>query len=323
MGISQEKDMRGGRTWTLIVALGLASVVAACTSRTESAVCDRACLIGITEAYLAAMAAGDASQAPVASTVRFTENTRELALGQGAWERITGVRDYRLYVADAEAGQVALYTVIDGDERPGLLALRVKVEDQLITEVESVHVGIGQTGFGSVDTLVEAAPVWTEVLPAERRRSRDDLIDIADRYFETLEKQLIDHVPFTDDCLRIENGVQTAGRTDGQGLAALGCRENVNHPIWTYITAVNPRRYLVVDEERGLVSGMFMFRHGGTYDSYTLPSGEVVPLSEAARRRQSVVIAELFKIDDGRIRRIEAVMAGGLDLEAPSGWDEQ
>jgi hypothetical protein len=33
-----------------------------------------------------------------------------------------------------------------------------------------------------------------------------------------------------------------------------------------------------------------------------------------------VVISELFKIEDGRIRRIEAVMAGGLDHDAPSGW---
>ncbi len=314
--------MRIRRAWTLMVALGLAGVVAACTSRTEStAVCDRDCLIGVTDAYLAAMVARDPARAPVASTARFTENTRELELGQGAWERITGVRNYKLYVTDPQAGQVALYTVIDGDERPGLLSLRLKVEDLLITEVESVHVGIGQTGFGSVDGLVSLAPVWNEVLPQERRRSRDELIDMADRYFETLEKQRIDHVPFTDDCLRIENGVQTAGRADGQGIAALSCRENVNHPIWTYITAIQPRRYLVVDEERGLVSGMFMFRHGGTYDSYTLPSGEIVPLSEAAMRKQSVVIAELFKIDDGRISRIEAVMAGGLDLEAGSGWD--
>lgn len=310
------------RIWLVVAAFGVAGLAAAC-GRTEGVeTCDRECLIGMTEAYLAAMVARDPALAPVAGDVKFTENTRELALGAGAWETVTGIRDYKLYVTDPAAGQVALYTVTDGETRPGLLALRMRVADRRITEVESVYVGIGGGGFGSADTLVEVSPVWSEVLAPERRRSREELIDIADRYFETLEKQLIDHVPFTDDCLRIENGTQTAGRTGGQGIAALSCRENVNHPLWTYITAVQPRRYLVVDEERGVVSGMFMFRHGGTYDSYTLPSGEVVPLSEAARRRQSVVIAEVFKIDDGRISRIEAVMAGGLDLEAESGWDE-
>jgi hypothetical protein len=127
-------------------------------------------------------------------------------------------------------------------------------------------------------------------------------------------------VPFTTNCLRIENGVQTAGRAGAPGLAGLGCRENVNHPMWNYITQIAPRRHLVVDEERGLVSGMYMFRHGGTEPTYTLPSGEVVKHSEAMLRRQAVVISELFKIEDGRIRRIEAVMAGGLDHDASSGW---
>lgn len=65
-----------------------------------------------------------------------------------------------------------------------------------------------------------------------------------------------------------------------------------------------------------------MFRHDGSHESYTMPSGEVVPLSEAARRQQAVVIAELFKVEDGRISRIEAVMAGGLPLDAGSGWDD-
>ena len=54
--------------------------------------------------------------------------------------------------------------------------------------------------------------------------------------------------------------------------------------------------------------------------TYTLPSGEIVKHSEAMLRKQAVVISELFKIEDGRIRRIEAVMAGGLPLDAASGW---
>jgi putative sterol carrier protein len=35
-----------------------------------------------------------------------------------------------------------------------------------------------------------------------------------------------------------------------------------------------------------------------------------------------VVISELFKIEDGKIRRIEAVMTGNLDLDAASGWGD-
>jgi hypothetical protein len=309
------------------VLLGLgagALLLAGCATGAAggSAACDRDCLIGLTDAYLAAMVAHDPAEAPVASTVKFTENTHPLALGQGsAWEGATGVRDYKIYVADPDMGEVALYTVIDSAERPWLLTLRMKVEDRLITEVESVAVGIGLSGLGSVDNLVAAAPIWSEVLPPEQRRSREEMIEITDRYFETLEEQYIDYIPFTEDCLRVENGVITAGNPQSTGIGRMNCRENLNQPIWAYITEVNPRRYLTVDVERGLVSGMFMFRHGGTETSYVNAQGETVPFSEAMLRKQSVVISELFKIEDGRIRRIEAVMTGGLPLDADDGWE--
>ena len=308
--------------WTRYAALAgvmLTMAVVAVTAQSGET-CNRECMIDVTEAYLSAMVARDPAKAPVTANVRFTQNTRPMALGRGVWESIKGVRGYKLFVTDPAAGQVALYTVVDGAERPGLLTLRLKVEGRRISEIESVYVGIGQTGFGSVDNLVIVDPVWTAVLPPAQRRPRAEMVDIANRYFETLEKNIVDHVPFTTNCLRIENGVQTAGRAGAPGLAGLGCRENVNHPMWNYITQIAPRRHLVVDEERGLVSGMYVFRHGGTEPTYTLPNGEVMKHSEAMLRRQAVVISELFKIEDGRIRRIEAVMAGGLDHDAPSGW---
>ena len=308
------------RTIQTLLAGAMLTMAVAVSGAQTSGACNRECLIGLTEAYLSAMAARDPAKAPVTSNVRVTQNTRPMSLGQGVWESIKGVRGYKLFVTDPTAGQIALYTVVDGTERPGLLTLRMKVEGQRIGEIESVYVGIGQTGFGSVDNLVTVDPVWTAILPPAQRRPRAEMVDIANRYFETLEKNIVDHVPFTANCLRIENGVQTAGRAGAPGLAGLGCRENVNHPMWNYITQIAPRRHLVVDEERGLVSGMYMFRHGGTEPTYTLPSGEVVKHSEAMLRKQAVVISELFKIEDGRIRRIEAVMAGGLPLDAVSGW---
>ena len=62
--------------------------------------CNRECLIGLTEAYLSAMVARDPAKAPVTANVRFTQNTRPMALGQGVWESIKGVRGYKLFVTD-------------------------------------------------------------------------------------------------------------------------------------------------------------------------------------------------------------------------------
>jgi hypothetical protein len=285
--------------------------------------CDRSCLLGLADGYLAALVAHDPAKAPVAANVRFTENTHVLKLGEGsAWTNATGVRSYKLQVADAAVGQVALYTVMDGKERAAILTLRLKVADRRITEVETVYVGIGQSGMASLDNLKDLAPVWNEVLPQASRRTRAELIAITDRYFATLEDGHKNYIPFTDDCLRVENGVMTAGNTKGTGIGAMNCRDNLNQPIWAYITHVKPRRYLAVDVERGLVSGMFMFRHMGTEKSYVNDKGETVPFSEAMLRKQAVVIAEVFKIEDGKIRRIEAVMTGNLDIDTPSGWGE-
>jgi hypothetical protein len=305
-----------------VLAASLALTGVACAAQPAPA-CDRECLIGVTEAYLAAMVAHDPTRAPVTTTARFTENTRTLKLGEGsAWTNVTGVQNYKVYIADPGAGQIALYTVLDGKERNAIYTLRMKVQDRRISEIESVYVGIGQSGMASLDNLKVVAPVWNEVLPPAKRRSRAEMIAITDRYFATLEDGHKDYIPFTDDCLRVENGTITAGNPRGQGIGAMGCKENMNQSIWAYITHVKPRRYLAVDVERGLVSGMFMFRHAGTESSYVNDKGEKVPFSAAMLRKQAVVISELFKVEDGRIRRIEAVMTGNLDLDAPSGWDD-
>jgi hypothetical protein len=309
-----------------LACTSIATVAAslAFTSGTLAAqACDRNCLIGVSEAYLAAMVAHDPSKAPVAATARFTENTKVTKLGEGsAWTNVTGVQNYKLYVADPGAGQIALYTVLSGKERDAIYTLRMKVQNRLLTEIESVYVGIGQSGMASLDNLKVVAPVWNEVLPAAKRRSREEMIAITDRYFATLEDGHKDYIPFTDDCLRVENGTITAGNTRGQGIGAMGCKENLNQNIWSYITHVKPRNYLAVDVERGLVSGMFMFRHAGTQSSYVNDKGQTVPFSAAMLKKQAVVISELFKIEDGRIRRIEAVMTGNLDLDTSSGWGD-
>jgi hypothetical protein len=321
-GLPSPQPRRSSRQAHLAIATLVAGLALAGTARSAQD-CDRDCLIGVTDAYLAAMVAHDPARAPVTASARFTENTRVTRLGEGnAWTQATGVRSYKVYVADPGAGQIALYTVIDGRERPAILTLRMKVQDMRISEIESVYVGVGTTGMSSLDNLQAAAAIWSEVLPPAKRRLREEMIAITDRYFATLEDGHKNYIPFTDDCLRVENGVITAGNPKGQGIGALGCRENLNQPIWAYITHVQPRHYLAIDVERGLVSGMFMFRHAGTEKTYVNDKGETVPFGEAMLRKQAVVISELFKIEDGRIRRIEAVMTGGLDLDAASGWSQ-
>jgi len=115
------------------------------TSSFASDLCERACLTGMADKYLAALVAHDPSQLPLARVVRFTENGQELLLGDGLWGTATAAGKYRLYVADPEDGQVGLYgTVIEGDN-PVYMALRLKVDYGLISEVETIVVRSGGT----------------------------------------------------------------------------------------------------------------------------------------------------------------------------------
>ena len=77
--------------------------------------CDRNCLEGFVNQYLEAMVANDLKKAPFADTARYTENAEEIPLAgisKGLWTKATGLTDYKFYVADPEAGQVAFVGLI-------------------------------------------------------------------------------------------------------------------------------------------------------------------------------------------------------------------
>jgi len=72
----------------------------------------------------------DPSRLPVAKNCRFTENTKELPLGEGLWKTASEIK-YRHCVADPISGQVGLFSSLhEGDDRLTLFALRLKVEDE-------------------------------------------------------------------------------------------------------------------------------------------------------------------------------------------------
>ena len=82
------------------------------------------------------------------------------------------------------------------------------------------------------------------------------------------------------------------------------------------------RRYAVVDEERGLTFGMFLFHHPGTVKSAIGPDGKEIRMIPAARKPFSVIVGELFKIKNGLIHAIEANMTV-LPYRSKSGWENQ
>jgi hypothetical protein len=108
-----------------------------------SGACDRACLEGFVDRYLDAVIAHDPKQLPLARDVKFTENGVRLEVGDAHWRTVTGKGTYRLFVTDAEAGQVTFIGTIREEARgpegsPSALALRLKVRNRQITEIETL-----------------------------------------------------------------------------------------------------------------------------------------------------------------------------------------
>lgn len=300
--------------------LAMAAVLAA-VSPVQSALaqdCDRDCLTGFVDRYVTALVAHDPSRAPFADDIKFTENTVELPLGEALWKTASAPPgDYQIKVADTQSGNVAFYLLMEENDSPIWLTGRLHVERGEIDELETVVVreGVGFGGFewDSVD------PEWMAVVPPEQRNTRAELFAVADAYVETLQENLAGHVRFDPDCNRIENGVITANNPEAtSGLGAGSCQDNVDSGMWVYITEINPRRFLVADEERGIAMGVFMFHQDGSHD-HAMVNGERVEYSGATRRPFTTVIPEMFKIRDGRITRIWATMVT-LPYKSKSGW---
>jgi hypothetical protein len=90
--------------------------------------------------------------------------------------------------------------------------------------------------------------------------------------------------------------------------------------MWRYITRISPRRFVVVDEERGIVQAIVMFHQDGSVASTDIPGYGEYKYTGAAHRPFTTVIPEMFKIKNGKIVEIEATMAS-LPYGSRSHWD--
>jgi len=291
--------------------------------------CDRACLYGFVDRYLAALVAKDPAHLPWAAHAKLTENNVELPAGWGLWQTISalGTEDFR--AADPETGQVAYYGVIDERGTKSFFVLRLKVEDGKIAEAETIvdRKGYGPGPFGNPETQ-PPVPVLLADVPAEHRTLRERMIALADGYFNTL--QLNDgqiFTQFTPDCSRRENGVWTANdphpgsvQDPNLNLSAYGkisCEQGFRLGNYRWDDELRARRFPLVDEEKGLILAGGFIDHAGKLEKYTTMDGVVhdAPLKSP----HSFCFLETFKIVDGRIRHAEAVFIT-VPYHMPSPW---
>ena len=206
-----------------IVTVGVALAATGTAQQAAPGACDRACLEGFVDRYLDAMVAHDPKQVPLAKNVKFTENGQRLEIPDALWNSMAAKGTYRLFVSDPQAGQVAFLGTIreegrtPGESTPAVMGLRLKVDNQQISEVETLVVRT-ERAAQNLEKLGKPNPLFLETVPAAERMSREDLIKTANLYFSGMEKNDGKGVyPFTDDCNRIENGSQTTNQPTPAG----------------------------------------------------------------------------------------------------------
>jgi hypothetical protein len=278
-----------------------------------AASCDRACLEGFVDRYLNAMVARNPYGLPLAPKVKFTENEQAIPLGEGIWGTASGLGTYKLYVADPRAGQVGFLGTLRENDTPVAIAIRLKIDHRLIREVETIVVR-DPGAAKAVEALGAPDPLFLTALSASERRSRDEMIAIANKYSEGIERSNGDLVPFDPDCDRIQNGTQTTNNSnlklntnDTWTPMSLGCKDQLDTKFFSFVHKIYPRRFMVIDEERGVVFGLFLFHIPGTVTSVDIPGHGAVPIPLPYQAPTTLDIAELYKIKNGKIRKVEAL----------------
>ena len=300
------------------VALGLAMLAvaplpaSAAAAKASAAACDRRCLLKTMYDYTEALTDNDASKLPMAANAKATYNGVAGKLGAsevwGASRRLP----YRQVFVDPTTGSAVFYGIVTTSvPRPAagqaaavpprwwFYVARLKLAGGKITEVEEIGYERPPNGFGAdPSTITKPERIFDAVVPVAERSTRAQLFDLADKYFDAVSHRIdYNKVPWHPECQRIELGVYTVNAPSTTG--SCGGEFQTASMKWN----VENRRYYIADVERGVV----------------IAAGNFTTPPEFPRNNGSVVM-EVFKVQDGMIRHIEAFFRGNGQKE--SGWPD-
>jgi len=304
----------------LLAAAAMTLTAPASAAHHEKA-CDRQCLIDLSDDYVAALVAHDASAVPLAEDVVMVENLAPIAPGEGLWASLGGAPgDYVIHVPDPVSQQVGIMLVAPGtDGEPVMFGIRLRLADGRITEAE--HIVGNALGEGQTANLQAPRPNLLSEVPYEYADSRGRLIWLGKSYYDALDNNNSRQSNMADDCERRENGFQTARNpmvrrsAGGNGqvdpafayLGGLGCAAQMDTNMWEYITTIHNRRVEIADPVTGLVWGMSHFQHDFTKQDFELIGVPGVPVRHMEFQPFDMPAIHIYKIWGGAIHEIEAV----------------
>jgi hypothetical protein len=285
------------------LAAGLAAAVLSTGAMAQADQCDRRCLLEHLTVYTDGLIMNDASRIDAAKNVRVTANGEVVKLGKSeVWGRISRM-PYRQAFVDPETGSAMMLTTVTNTptrdaEKWWFFMLRLKVEDRKITEIEEIAFDGTLRGTPAASMHLSDR-IFDTVLPEDERVSREELIAVANQYFDVVSGTLDwRKVPWHPECQRYELATMTVN----SAMLPESCGVEFENPRIKW--PVKNRRIYIADVERGVVMGVGHFTAPPDYPD----------------NNESVVF-EVFKVQDGLIRHIEAMFRGN-NTQKKSGWPD-
>ena len=264
--------------------------------------CTRDNLKTIVGKFFTALQAKDPSQLPLAANVKFTENGVEMPVGQGLWKTAGKVllkRDLldtykcgthsnvvieEVYTAPKTSAKPAaqgnalfgsrVETPPDGTPRPILYGVRLRIEGDKISEIESFVARETEFAFNAPAVLADTKDQdWESIIPVAQRSSRLAMIAAADDYYDMFAQEPEVHTPFASPCDRWENGTITTGGTMS-GIEATVAAHDCS-PKGLVITNHGPRRFLVDVEAGTVVAYLHFARSLPDFHMFRMRNGKV------------------------------------------------
>jgi hypothetical protein len=280
---------RTSRLLSLVSAMILASFANAQN-------CDRTCLSQHLETYLKGVVSHKPAAAGLFIGFRQTENAVVIPEGEGVWASATGLGSVQRRYFDPAKNTAAYFGTINEGDKEAVVAVRVKVERNEVTEAEWMisrqsDPGLtgepGKTPF-NVKTLAETLPKERNV-PQKDRLSRAALVAITNTYFDGITSKNDNIVKGHPGCSRYENGFPTFGTPiRGEGHLGLDGKTDCRTQGDFGVAIVALRDYFLVDEQAQIVMVNAVF------------------IREPKNPKRRNHFTELFHLDGGKIRSVHA-----------------
>ncbi|MES2626023.1 MAG: hypothetical protein V4628_12145 [Pseudomonadota bacterium] len=285
-------------TTTGMINTGLLAFIGLTASPVWAQDCNRECMTGLLTGYMDALVAHDPSKLPMLENYRYTENSKDVKFGEGLWQSVTGKTAFRHDYLDTTKQVAASHVALQEGANTVLYSVLLHLDDSKIAGIESLVQRITPDSRFQPTELGKPVRGMNDPVPAGKKNSRDEMIDIALTYPEGLRiGSFIDGpTPFADETYRVENGVITAGQGCGRGDCNMYAQNIIVHP--GVIASV-----AAVDEENGTVLLWMNFGHTG--DSYGVGN--------------SLVTFEGFKVWGDEIHAVNAFFLG-LPISTSRFW---